>query len=93
MTQIERIIHYIDEHGSITPMDAFMDLGITKLATQISRMIRMGWPIKKTMKKDFNRWGEPVHFMSYSWLEGEHTIIPSATIYQKDTDVSINCED
>ena len=46
-TQIERIEEYINEYGSITPMDAFMDLGITKLATRISTMIRSGYAIKK----------------------------------------------
>lgn len=79
MTQIERIVRYIDEHGSITPMDAFMDLGITKLATQISIMIRSGYGITKTMTKGKNRWGEPVHYMSYSW---------SKPLYQNGTGVS-----
>lgn len=38
MGQKERVINYIDTFGSISPMEAFMDLGVTKLATIISYM-------------------------------------------------------
>ena len=70
MTQKERIIDYINQFGSISPMEAFMDLGITKLATQISSMIREdGMDIQKTYEATKNRFGEPVHYMRYSWPE------------------------
>ena len=42
MTQGERIINYINTFGSISPMEAFMDLGITKLATRVSEMTAEG---------------------------------------------------
>lgn len=68
MTQKERIANYIDQFGSISPMEAFMDLGITKLATQISSMIREdGMDIEKKYEKTKNRFGEPVYYMRYSW--------------------------
>lgn len=38
MTQKELILQYLSDFGSITPMQAFADLGITKLATRISEM-------------------------------------------------------
>lgn len=41
-TQYDQIYFYIKSHGSITPMKAFRDLGITKLATRISEMTRSG---------------------------------------------------
>ena len=65
MTQQERILDYIDRHGSITPMDAFLDLGITKLATRVSELIRGGVMIEKTQKSGKNRFGEPVRYMEY----------------------------
>lgn len=68
MTQKERIANYIDQFGSISPMEAFMDLGITKLATQISSMIREdGMDIEKKYEKTKNRFGEVVYYMRYSW--------------------------
>ena len=65
MTQQERILDYIDKHGSITPMDAFLDLGITKLATRVSELIRGGVRIEKTQKTGKNRFGEIAHYMEY----------------------------
>ena len=38
MTQKDLIRDYIEKHGSITPFEAFTELGCTKLATRISEM-------------------------------------------------------
>lgn len=65
MTQHERILQYMDDFGSISPMEAFRDLGITKLATRISEMIRKGTRIEKKMESAKNRYGESVSFMRY----------------------------
>lgn len=35
MTQEQQVYEYIKNHGSITTMDAFMDLRITRLSAQI----------------------------------------------------------
>ena len=70
MTQHDRIKQYMKDFGSITPMQAFADLGITKLSTRIGEMIR--WdnaPIEKTRVCSVNRYGDPVSYMRYSWRE------------------------
>ena len=67
MTQKERVRKYINEFGSITPLDAFNDLGITKLATVVSTMKRDGEFFYQRYEKSKNRWGEPVHYMRYSY--------------------------
>ena len=69
MTQRELIINYIEEFGSITPMEAFADLGITKLATRISEMRRDGMKFKIETVKSKNRYGKTVCFARYSFLE------------------------
>lgn len=67
MTQNERILSYIKEFGSITPMEAFRDLGITKLSTRVSDMSRNhGIEFEKTYTKGKNRFGEPIYYMRYS---------------------------
>ena len=71
MTQRDAIIEYITEFGSITPMQAFSDLGITKLATRISEMRKDGWTFKIETVKKKNRYGKPVYFCKYSFAEGE----------------------
>lgn len=65
MNQHERIRKYIDDFGSITPMNAFVDLGITKLATRIGEMIRNGEKITKAMEIGTNRYGDLVRYMRY----------------------------
>ena len=66
MTQYESILQYMKDFGSITPMEAFSDLGITKLATRISEMRKDGMEFHKEPMKTKNRYGKQVRFMRYS---------------------------
>lgn len=70
MSQCERIIQYMKDFGSISSMEAFKDLGITKLATRISEMRADGMEFDQRMEKIRNRYGERVYYMRY-WLKGE----------------------
>ena len=67
MTQQKLVLQYIEDFGSITPMEAFSDLGITKLATRISEMRKQGMEFKIDMVKKKNRYGKPVRFARYSF--------------------------
>lgn len=69
MTQREAIIEYITEFGSITPMQAFADLGITKLATRISEMRKDGMRFNIEMVSTKNRYGKTVNYAKYSFTE------------------------
>ena len=69
MTQHQQIRKYLDDFGSITPMNAFFDLGITKLATRIGEMEKRGTPISKTMETGKNRYGKPMRYMRYRLAE------------------------
>ena len=64
--QHERILQFMDEHGSITPMEAFSELGITKLSTRVGEMIESGISIEKHREKGRNRFGEKVNYMRYT---------------------------
>lgn len=64
-TQEERIISYIDKHGSITTLDAFRDLGITRLPARIHDLRRDGIDIDGEMIEEENRFGEKVRVMCY----------------------------
>ena len=66
MTQHELILKYMDDFGSISPMEAFSDLGITKLATRISEMSKNGYSFSKTLESSKNRYGQSVHYMRYA---------------------------
>ena len=69
-TQREAIIEYIETFGSITPMEAFADLGITKLATRISEMRKDGMTFNIEMVSTKNRYGKTVNYAKYSFAEG-----------------------
>ena len=66
MTQKELVLQYIKDFGSITPMQAFSDLGITKLATRISEMKKDGMKFKTQAVKGKNRYGKPTRYAMYS---------------------------
>ena len=65
--QKELILEYITRFGSITPMQAFSDLGITKLATRISELRKVGMEFKIETVKFKNRFGKVGHYAKYSF--------------------------
>lgn len=64
MTQEKRIIEYMEQHGAITPMEAF-EMGITRLAACVHTMRRKGIPVVTETVASVNRYGEPVRFARY----------------------------
>ena len=64
--QQERILIYMEACGSITPLEAFAELGVTKLATRVSELRREGIPIVKSSETRKNRFGETVTYARYS---------------------------
>lgn len=70
MTQHDMILDYIERFGSISPMEAFSDLGITKLSTRVSEMSRSGIAFNKQTETSKNRMGKPTSYMRYSLKRG-----------------------
>jgi len=65
--QAHMILAYMNRHGSISQIEATEDLGITKLSTRVSEMVRAGVKgINKVFEESNNRWGQPVRYMRYS---------------------------
>lgn len=65
-TQKDRILDHIKRYGSITPMDAYYFLGITKLATRVSEMRREGIEFNIIIEHGINQVGVPMHYARYS---------------------------
>ena len=70
MTQCEKIIEYINTFGSISTMDAFRDLGITRLASRIHDLTNRGYEFDRYYIIKKNRYGEPVRYLRYSLKRG-----------------------
>lgn len=49
MTQNEAVLAYIREHGSISPADAYEDLGIIRLAARVLDLREQGLDIETMM--------------------------------------------
>lgn len=60
-----QILWYISTFGSISPMEAFSDLGITKLSTRISEMKMLGIQFDQSYEGRENRFGKKVRYMRY----------------------------
>ena len=65
MTQKERVINYIRDYGSITPLDAMRDLGIMRLAARVHDLRADGYRIASDMVGVENRWGEKTMIARY----------------------------
>lgn len=51
-----RVLDYLNKHGSITTMEAFQKLSVTRLAAQIFELERMGIPIDRETVRDGREW-------------------------------------
>ena len=63
----ERVLNYMRDFGSITTLNAFVDLGCTRLSEYI-RHIRIEYRVADEWIHSTNRYGEKVKFKRY-WLE------------------------
>lgn len=67
ITQNERILDYIAAYGSITSYEAFVDLGITRLASRICDLTKQGYEFDKKFESAPNRFGESTSYVRYSF--------------------------
>ena len=65
LTQSMKIIKYMMDFGSITPVQAMQDLGVMRLAARISDIERQGWEIIHERETGKNRYGEKTTYARY----------------------------
>lgn len=70
-TQCQLIVDYINEFGSITPLEAIRDIGCYRLSARVSDLKRKGFPIETKMETVLNRRGKPSRIARYSLQGGE----------------------
>lgn len=64
-TQCQKVKRYLIEFGSITPIQAFFDLGVMRLAARIKELEATGMQIEHKRTKGENRFGETVWYTEY----------------------------
>ena len=60
----EKVLDYINEFGSITTFQAFMDLGCTRLSEYI-RELRLEYNINDEWIHTTNRYGKKIKYKKY----------------------------
>ena len=70
ITQADRVMKYMRDFGSISSLDAFKDLGVTRLSAVVHTLRhKNGYAINMVMETSKNRYGDPVHYGRYSFAE------------------------
>lgn len=69
MTQKEMVLRYIEDFGSITSLDAFRDLGVTRLAEIIRRLKEDQHDIIAETEEGKNRYGHVTRYARYRFRE------------------------
>lgn len=64
-TQADRVLDYIKKFGSITTLEAFRDLGVTRLSARIFELRDKGLNIDSTNVTSKNRYGENCTYAKY----------------------------
>ena len=65
MTQCERILRHLNDHGSITSLEAMSEYGIMRLASRINDLKGMGYPIRSERVTGKNRYDETTSYSIY----------------------------
>lgn len=64
-TQCDRVLRHLNDYGSITSLQAISEYGILRLASRISDLKKMGYPITSRTCAAKNRYGETTYYSEY----------------------------
>lgn len=65
MTQTERVIKHLKEYGSITPLEAIKEYGITRLGARIWDLRDLEYDIETQTETSKNRFGDNTSYAKY----------------------------
>ena len=66
LTQSERILRHLQDGGSLTQGEAFLEYGVGRLSSRICELRRAGYPIKGEFVTQKKRYSESCTFVRYS---------------------------
>lgn len=69
ITQCDRILRHLKDHGSITSMEAVNEYGIMRLASRVNDLRAQGIAITSEVATGKNRYGEITHYSVYRLAE------------------------
>ena len=69
VTQCDLILDYMRQYGSISTLEAFIDLGVARLASRIHDLKQKGYIITDEIKTAKNRRGKKTAYKVYKLVE------------------------
>ena len=69
LTQCMKVLKYLRDFGSITPVQAMQDLGVMRLAARISDLEEQGFEFLHERESGRNRYGEKTSYCRYRLKE------------------------
>lgn len=66
LTQKQKVFRHLNQIGPLTPVQAFFDYSIMRLAAIVFDLKDDGYDIETTILKSENKFGEPVHYAQYT---------------------------
>lgn len=68
--QRQRVLDYMQKHGSITQLEATIHISVARLASRITELKKLGYPVRSERFTVINQYGEKSRPARY-WLEDE----------------------
>ena len=69
MSQCEMVLYHLQNVGTITTATAFLEYGITRLASRICDLRKKGYKISSVTTSGKNRFGKVIYFSTYTLEE------------------------
>lgn len=69
MTQCDRILRHLEDHGSISSLEAMTEYGIMRLASRIADLKGQGYDIVSERGSSKNRYGEQTSYSVYRLIK------------------------
>ena len=68
--QVQRVLMYVERHGSITQREADRYISVTRLPSRINEMKKNGYIVNYTWKTVRNKYGETCRVKRYTIEKG-----------------------
>ena len=72
LTQCDKVLRHLRDHGYSTSLEAINEYGILRLAARIGELREKGIPIASMWTTGKNRYEEPVNYSVYTLMEDCH---------------------
>lgn len=72
--QCKKILQYMQDCGSITPVDAIREFSCLRLGARIFDLKKAGYAISTVLETSTNKYGDPVRYARYTLEKGGNCI-------------------